>query len=59
MKIHDKTSKVIQVDKKQKGVRTAIPSDIRKFLDIKAGDTLNWESHVKNEEKYVKIKKQE
>ena len=51
------TSKVIQVDKKQKGVRTAIPSHVRKTMELKAGDTLKWKVLVENEELYVKIKK--
>lgn len=60
MQIGDEvTSKVIQVDKKQKGVRTAIPSHVRKTLKLEVGDTLKWNVLVENEELYVKISKKQ
>lgn len=49
------TSKVSGSGPTQTGVKTAIPAEVRDYLDLKKGDILIWESIARGELKLRKI----
>lgn len=42
-----------------KSLRATVPEGVVAYLDIKAGDKLDWRMEIENGEKVVKIKKME
>ena len=52
-----KETKIIAVNKNTNCVRTVLPNAMAELLNIKAGDTINWELKTKDGAFYLEVRK--
>ena len=53
-----KQTKIIAVNKNTKCVRTVLPNAMAELLNIKAGDTINWELKTIDGQFYLEVRKE-
>ena len=51
------TSKVTQANTLSKSVRATIPNNVVKYLGLKLGDVLEWETFTQNGKRAVRVRK--
>lgn len=59
MIIVNKKSKISKVSKTTSSLKTTIPKAILDVMDLGEDDIINWEISIENNEKTLKIKKEE